>query len=467
MTKKGRLLLIRREDPAQTGGVLPSPFKCVENGVGLGGDSPIFKIRHSVLLLAASLSLALAVLLFPFSGNGTPTAAALTPQTAAANDGFNDGIDRSDPNFVTASLLIMSPGDELYSCAGHACIRLECPTFNLDYCFSYESESVKEKVLTFFMGKLKMGMFAVPTADWLKRYEELGRGVTQYPLNLPPDAKQRLWKLLDDKVAEGPNLPYDHLKRGCAQSVLTILQEALKPYRLSVTSWPPQYKQTRREFAMNSIQHTHPWNLFFLQAICGAELDREVPNAQKVLLPDDLLALLREAKVTGRAVIDGEEDELLTAKPVKAPSVFTPIIASALFFAVAASNIFLKSTWIDVGFLVFQALLGAFFSYLVFLSNLPATSWHWLVMPFNLLPALFWKWRRKWALWFAAALVLWECGMIFYQHRLTDPAYLVLVAAFVLMYVRIGCPRWVSRHSIAQVVFGFGSDASTMRPPTV
>ena len=39
----------------------------------------------------------------------------------------NDGIDRSDPNFVTASLLIMSPGNKLYSCAGHSCIRLECP----------------------------------------------------------------------------------------------------------------------------------------------------------------------------------------------------------------------------------------------------------------------------------------------------------------------------------------------------
>jgi hypothetical protein len=74
MTKKGRLLLIRREDPAQTGGVLPSPFKRVENGVGLGGDSPIFKIRHSVLLFAANLLLALAVLLFPFSGNGVSDA---------------------------------------------------------------------------------------------------------------------------------------------------------------------------------------------------------------------------------------------------------------------------------------------------------------------------------------------------------------------------------------------------------
>ncbi len=425
------------------------------------------KSLQSFWYIAASLLATLSVLLFPCPSCGTPDAASAAPRSSvpAANDGFNDGIDRSDPDFVKAFLLIMSPGDELYSCAGHACLRLECPTFNLDYCFSCESESVKEKVLTFFMGKLKMGMFAIPTADWLKQYEEVGRGVTQYSLNLPPDAKQRLWRLLDEKVAEGPNLPYDHLKRGCAQSVLVVLQEALRPYRLSATSWPPQYKRTRREFVIDLIQYTHPWNLFFLQAICGAELDRNVPNAQKVLLPGDLLALLRGAKVNGSAVIDGEGVELLKAKPVTAPSVLTPIVASVLFFAVAAANIFLKSTWLDVGFLVFQSLAGAFFTYLVFFSKLPATSWHWLIVPFNLFPAFFWRWRRKWALWFAATLTLWACGMILYPHRLTDPAYLVLAAAYVLTYVRIGCPWRVSRHGIAWIGLGSDRDASAMRPP--
>jgi len=127
----------------------------------------------------------LACLLFP---------ACLGAEIAQSHLG-DDGVDRADPNFVTASLLVMSPGDELYSCAGHSCIRLECPKFNLDYCFSYESEGVSDKIFTFFMGKLKMGMFAIPTAEYLKLGRESGRGVTQYRLNLPPDAKQRLWKL--------------------------------------------------------------------------------------------------------------------------------------------------------------------------------------------------------------------------------------------------------------------------------
>ena len=431
-----------------------------------GGNSLTSNIIRSIRFFAASLTFALAALLFPLCGIGAPDAAALTPQTAAANDGFNDGIDRSDPNFVTASLLIMSPGDELYSCAGHACIRLECPTFNLDYCFSYESESVKEKVLTFFMGKLKMGMFAVPTAEYLKLYRETGRGVTQYRLNLPPDAKQRLWKNLDDETAKGPNQPYDYVKFGCAHSAFKFLQDACSPLSMKVLTWSERYKKTRRELLDDAIA-SYAWNRFFLGAIMGTEVDKDVSNIQKVVIPSDLVEFLRNARVKGQLVIDSPGVELLPQAPSSPAPKIKPLAVSWFIFVLTIANGVMNWRVLDLLFLACQTLAGAFFTYLVFLSDLPATSWNWLIVPFNLLPALLWKWRRKWALWFAAALVLWECGMIFYPHRLTDPAYLVLVAAFVLMYVRIGCPWRVSRNGFGRVGFGSGRDASTLRPPTV
>ena len=62
-------------------------------------------------------------------------------------------------------------------------------------------------------------------------------------------------------------------------------------------------------------------------------------------------------------------------------------------------------------------------------------------MPFNLLPFVFWRWRQKWALLFVGVLVLWEIGMIAAPHRMTDPAYLVLVFAYIVMYARIGWPK--------------------------
>ena len=362
----------------------------------------------------------------------------------------NDGIDRSDPNFVKASLLIMSPGDELYSCAGHSCIRLECPKFNLDYCFSYESESVKDKILTFFMGKLKMGMFAIPTADYLKLGREEGRGVMQYTLNLPPDAKQRLWKFLDDRVAQGPYLPYNYMVRGCAQSALNVLREALRPYQLDVDPWPDKFLTwTRREFVREATEGYH-WQQMPLCALCGTESDEKTEKFQNVVVPLGLLEILRIGKVNGKPVISGAGEMLLAVgggrgatAPVgglhsRAIAIFTPMVAACCVVALSAINCYFKWAWLDWLFLTFSSLAGALFTYLVVFSELPSTGWNWLFVPFNLLPLVFWKWRKKWALGFAGVLMLWEIGMIVWPHMLTLPAYLVLVGAYILMYARIG-----------------------------
>lgn len=350
-----------------------------------------------------------------------------------------DGVDRTDPNFVTASLLVMSPGDELYSCAGHSCIRLECLTFNLDYCFSYESESVKDKIFTFFMGKLKMGMFAIPTADYLKLGRESGRGVTQYRLNLPPDAKQRLWELLDKKVAEGPCLEYDYMERGCAQAAMRVLREALLPYTMEVDPWPEKYDRWARSEFLAAATVAFPWQQLILYTICGATNDDKMPKFRKVVIPKDLLEILRIAKIKGKAIIDDDGVELLpVTNAVGTPPLCTPFQLFWVVVAIAVFNLFTKWVWLDWSFLAFQSLLGLFLTYLVCFSNLTAMGWNWLIVPFNLLPLVFWKWRRKWALWLAGVLVLWEVGMIAAPHRLTDPAYLVLAFAYILVYVRIG-----------------------------
>ncbi|MBQ8125980.1 MAG: DUF4105 domain-containing protein [Kiritimatiellae bacterium] len=378
-----------------------------------------------------------------------PLFAAPQKPAPSPNAGFNDGIDRTDPDFVTASLLVMSPGDALYSCAGHTCIRLECPKFNLDFCFSYESEGVTDKIFTFFMGKLKMGMFAVPTADYLKLGRESGRGVMQYTLNLPPDAKQRLWKLLDSKVAEGPCLEYDYMERGCAQAAMKVLREAANPYEMQVAEWPEKYATHSRHELLEEAITAYPWQTFLLYTICGATTDDDMSKFRKVVIPRDLLAILKIAKIGNEPIITDDGVELLPVKgdSGKSRPLFTPFIVALLALAAAVLNFFARFTWLNIVFIVFQSVLGLFLTYMVCFSNLTAMGWNWLIVPFNLLPLLFWKWRAKWALWFAAVLVLWEIGMIAYPHRLTDPAYLVLVAAYIVMFTRIGwhgrtgCPQ--------------------------
>ena len=61
-------------------------------------------------MLILALALSLSVLAAPPHDASTGVAATTETATTGANDGFSDGIDRTDPNFVTASLLVMSPG---------------------------------------------------------------------------------------------------------------------------------------------------------------------------------------------------------------------------------------------------------------------------------------------------------------------------------------------------------------------
>ena len=99
-------------------------------------------------------------------------------------------------------------------------------------------------------------------------------------------------------------------------------------------------------------------------------------------------------------------------------------------------NLFVRTKFLDWFFLSIASFLGLLLSYLVFVSDLPVTDWNWLLVPFNLLPLVFWKWRRRWALYFAIMLAVWELGMMIYPHRLTDPAYLVLVLAYAIFWLK-------------------------------
>ena len=140
-------------------------------------------------------------------------------------------------DFVTASVCIASPGDEIYTVLGHACIRLQCPTYGLDYIYSYEAEDASHNVLRFLAGKLKMAVRTVPTEQYVAQYASDGRGVKEYVLNLPIRVKQRLWQQMDNRLGYTP-VPYDYMKRGCAVSVLSWLEEAIGKDTLVYAPWP-------------------------------------------------------------------------------------------------------------------------------------------------------------------------------------------------------------------------------------
>lgn len=338
-----------------------------------------------------------------------------------------------DNDFVISSILVASPGDGLYSRSGHVAIRMRCPQEDLDYVFSYESEDSGRLVLRFLAGKLKMGLFAVPFPVYSSLYEEDGRGISEYVLNLPVSAKRNLWRVLDEHVAEGIELPYDYIKRGCAFSTLSLLKEGISPLKIEYGPWPSEFSLSRRELTENRMA-VYPWTWCFLNLICNGSIDWPCTREEKVIMPDDLVLVLGKASVSGEPLL-GERVELRPVRHTPKTSPVAPVHVALLILLLTVVFGLLRWKVMDYVLLAIQTFIGLVTIYLVFFSSLVCTEWSWLIVPFNPLPLIFWKWRSHWRIPFAAACLIWAGVMAFWPHTLTDWTYIVLAISIAIAYI--------------------------------
>ena len=344
--------------------------------------------------------------------------------------GFNDTIDRLAEDFVTVSLVVSEPGEVLYSVLGHACLHLQCPVFDLDYIFTYESENVRDKIWTFLKGDLKMGMFGIPTDEFLDIYRETGRGVKEYTIHLSPEQEQKLWEVMDNLAAKGANIPYDYFHRGCAKSVVQVIHKALGNSAIHYAPWEEKYtKHTMRELATTFATNV-PWIEFVSYFLIGVEGDRDYPCEQKLIVPTDLVEVWQKATFdNGEPVLDSEPRILLDSTRHNDGTWFTPLLVSILLLLLA----FAPWKAVDYALLSLYSTIGVVMTYLILFSNLPCTDWNWLIIPFNILPALAWHWRKYWALPYAIIIFLWclvMSGEWFFGHILVDWPHIILALSF-------------------------------------
>ncbi len=339
-----------------------------------------------------------------------------------------------DENFVIASLVVADPGDVLYSTVGHVGIRMQCPDHHLDYVFSYESEDVRHKILSFLAGNLKMGMFAIPFEEYLDIYRPDKRGVKEYRLNLPIEVKRNLWRVLDNHIMDGIYLPYDYIKRGCAHSTLTMLKEGLDTIPIQYGAWPEYFSLTRRELVGRHMDK-HLWTRCFLQLIGNGSLDHSCTNEQKVIIPEDLVLVLQNAQVLGEPLLSREAQIHLPSEHVSHAVWISPGIVAIFLLLLTILCVYLHSSFMDYVLLAIQTLLGFANVYLIFFSDLVGTEWSWLIIPFNPIPLFLWKWKRKWCFPYAIIIGIWVLCMLFWPHSLTDITYVLLAVSLIVSYI--------------------------------
>ena len=339
-------------------------------------------------------------------------------------------------DFVTASLLVATPSDVLYSCVGHSSIRMQCPHYDLDVVYTYESEPVTDKVLTFLKGDLKMGMTAVPTERVLADYGKEGRGVTEIILTIPLDKRKQLWQYLDEKVEEGMKLPYDYLNRSCAFACLRAIRTAVLPDTLSFGVWDERLVGKSRRALFGDRTDDFPWNRLIVYSLTGTEADKMCAVTDKVVLPSDLIDVLRKASLNGKPVLGSSNTLVSQTVNVEPAGWFTPMVLAVILLMLAIMSCFWMQMPLSYLLLSVQSLLGLAVTYLVVFSTLPNTEFSWLIIPFNVLPLLLWRWRRWWLLPFAVICIGWSIAMLIrVGNPLVESSYIVLALALAINYL--------------------------------
>ena len=353
-----------------------------------------------------------------------------------AQMGFNDTIDRLADDFVFVSLMVADPTDwrdDMLGTQGHAFLRLQCPAFDLDYCFSYESEHVNTQLSKYAQGKLKMGMFAYPTDAYLEDYRHWNRAVHEYRLNLPPDVETRLWEIMDNKLSRGLSMKLDLSRRGCAISVVHFIKAALQDIPIVYPQGTRYESLSRREILYQDMG-ANPWLRLVSCAMVPNAYDKDCSIDEKLIAPADLAEVWSQSTVNGKVFVEYIGDIVSSTHTESAPPFITPQLFAWVLLLITLLLITIGAQWWKWVLLGLQFLMGLLLLYVaLFTQQFAGAGWLMMVL-FNPLPLLLWKWHKYWQLPYAVLLLIEALVLVCWPHMLVDPAYVILLLSYSVLF---------------------------------
>ncbi|MDE7387992.1 MAG: DUF4105 domain-containing protein [Muribaculaceae bacterium] len=299
---------------------------------------------------------------------------------------------------ITASLLTIGPGAEIYELDGHTALRLRDADRGTDMAvnwgvFDFDSPNF---VYRFVKGETDYLCVAMPTEFLLREYARAGRSVSEQSLNLTPAQTERLAALVGaNLLPQNRVYRYSYIHDNCATRPLLLIEQAIgRPLvadSLTVETFRTEMMRNHRAY---------PWYQFGIDLALGSGLDGQVTRRQLCFSPLQLERVIAAdpAVEPARVIVGGSASD----RPAT-PWWLTPLAVgwavAAITLCVTAIDIRRRriSRWIDTAEFGLFGLTGCLIAFLVFVSSHSATSPNWLIVwlnPLCLLGAVL-PWLRK------------------------------------------------------------------------
>lgn len=284
------------------------------------------------------------------------------------------------------SLLICSPGDEIYSYWGHAAIRINDPL--------YEKDSVYNYGVFDFMAPHFYWRFAKGETDYLlgvqsmrsfvQTYRRDQQKVVEFELLLTQAEKQSLYESLNENARpENRIYRYSQFADNCATRVRDQIEKAV--------GGNIKYDQSgdkRMSFRdlIDLYVQDNSWDGLGIKLALGLPTDQITTFSQKMFLPDYLGSDLAKAVVLRNGTttpLAGPPNVIFDAPAFVSHFSWTsPGVVVMLFFLLVLSLTLMEKkrnkryNWLDVLVFIIFGIAGMILYFTTFISVMPSTKWN-------------------------------------------------------------------------------------------
>jgi hypothetical protein len=279
---------------------------------------------------------------------------------------------------LVISLVTFSPGDDVASWWGHGSLVVEDKRLNHARLYNYGMFSFDDAMLRrYAMGRLEFWVADASPARTFRAYERLNRDVRVQDLNLTPEQRVAVGRMLAQNVLpENRDYLYHHYNDNCVTRLRDMVDRAVGGQLQQLASAPG--RMTLREHTRRYTAVSPPMSVL-LDFLMNDEIDRPITRWQEAFLPDELERLVAEVQVAGA---DGQKAPLVAKswnyfksdrpRPPEQPPAYAPWML-ALGLAVGASAVGL-AYWGRSGHRLPRVLLGLEHVVLSLVLGFPGTA---------------------------------------------------------------------------------------------
>lgn len=212
--------------------------------------------------------------------------AGLFQRAAASNTPWGQGLSKGED--LVISLATFGPGDEVPAWFGHTGIVVEDRRYNVGSLYNYGMFSFDRAMLMkFAMGRLWFWVAPTHVGGTYDLYMRMDRDVRVLELNLPPEKRLEVARVLAENVRpENREYLYHHYFDNCSTRVRDIIDIAVDG-QFSAALGDKLGRWTLREHTRRHSAHFPPmdWLLMFLM---NHDIDRPSTVWDEMFLPEEL-----------------------------------------------------------------------------------------------------------------------------------------------------------------------------------